>query len=403
VRLPLERPLPLLEGREQFAWSALCLPPRPRREVRIDREPAAMRKTVRECCPKSAGIYGFFDRTGELIYVGYSARLRNRLLTYFQAGQSVRKEHRVSRRASSLIWEDVGHPFVAMHRELEIIQKFGPRLNVRGRRGRNNVGFLCLTVEPAPRFALRSQLPRGVRHWWGPFSLDRSLRNAVDKLNQVFLLPDCPSSTSVAFTDDCWLFPLVRDSACLRAGTGSCLAPCDGSCPRDRYFLQLRTAREFLDGKSKQVLLDLNKQMGAAAADRHFEQASRLRDRGQSLADLQQRLQATRKPGIENGVYQIRVQGRRAWMLLAGGEVRGSVAEPLSRIRRKRFLELLDGLLDGEAHHEVAPERSSRLAAQTVALWFRQHPNELEKIVPVSAARENFLLPPAADVMRLPR
>lgn len=45
-----------------------------------------VRRRLRAVCPTSPGVYGMVDRAGQLIYVGVSAKLGDRLLTYFTAG-----------------------------------------------------------------------------------------------------------------------------------------------------------------------------------------------------------------------------------------------------------------------------------------------------------------------------
>ena len=56
-----------------------------------------VRRRLRALCPSSPGVYGMVDREGQLIYVGMSARLCDRLLTYFTAGDEGAKEQRIAK------------------------------------------------------------------------------------------------------------------------------------------------------------------------------------------------------------------------------------------------------------------------------------------------------------------
>lgn len=374
-------------GREQFAWSHYCLPPRPTGEMKVVTDLANMRRRLREHCPQAPGIYGYFDLAGSLIYVGFSAKLRSRLTTYFQQSETPRKEHCIASRATNLVWENVGHPFVALHRELELIQQFQPRLNVRGRSRRQRIGFICLTTDQAPRFVVRSQISKNTSHWWGPLFVDSRLRHAVDTLNRAFLLPDCNPTTPMAFADDRWLFADVRANRCLRAETGSCLAPCDGLCSRADYYSQLRLARALLDGTNLELVDALKQKMAEYATQQQYEQAARLHDLWKPLENLAARLKSAREPGIENGVYCVRAHRKRIWMLIAGGIVHGSVCEPLSGRRCRQFIELIDRYAGRQA---AELQKHNRLASQTVNLWFRQHPTERDKVLPLEEARELF-------------
>ena len=189
------------------------------------------------------------------------------------------------------------------------------------------------------------------------------------------------------FSDDRRLFDDLRTTRCLRAETGSCLAPCDGLSSRAAYFSQLAAARELLDGKNVALVAELHQRLRTYAANQQYEQAARLKNLWKPLDRLSRRMQAAREPGVQNGVYSVRAQRRRVWMLIAGGVVQGSVAEPLSNRRRHEFVELLDRYSGGA---DPISTQHSRVAAQIVSLWFRQHPGERERVTSIQAARDFF-------------
>ena len=62
----------------------------------VTMEQREVRRRLRALCPASPGVYGMLDREGQLIYVGMSARLCDRLLTYFTAGDEGAKEQRIA-------------------------------------------------------------------------------------------------------------------------------------------------------------------------------------------------------------------------------------------------------------------------------------------------------------------
>ncbi len=90
-----------------------------------------VRRRLRAVCPTSPGVYGMVDCAGQLIYVGVSAKLCDRLLTYFTAGDDGAKERRIGKHARQVVWELVDHEFTAQLRELELIRRWRPRFNRR--------------------------------------------------------------------------------------------------------------------------------------------------------------------------------------------------------------------------------------------------------------------------------
>ena len=108
-------------------------------------EPREVRRRLRALCPSSPGVYGMVDREGQLIYVGMSAKLCDRLLTYFTAGDEGAKEQRIAKHASQVIWETGAHEFSVQLRELELIRRWRPRFNRRGRLDSDRCGCICLS------------------------------------------------------------------------------------------------------------------------------------------------------------------------------------------------------------------------------------------------------------------
>jgi hypothetical protein len=124
----------------------------PPRAIEISKDYALVRSQLRASCPVAPGVYGMIDCADRLVYVGMSRNLRERTQTYFQKSDAhQRKEARIARRARRLLWEPTGHELLALLREQELIRRFMPEMNVRGRRRRSLV-FVYVSVEDAPRF-----------------------------------------------------------------------------------------------------------------------------------------------------------------------------------------------------------------------------------------------------------
>lgn len=165
-----------------------------------------VRRRLRAVCPTSPGVYGMVDCAGQLIYVGVSAKLCDRLLTYFTAGNDGAKERRIAKHARQVVWEPVDHEFTAQLRELELIRRWRPRFNRRSRLESDRCGYICLTTDEAPHFHVVCRPPRDARRSWGPVRTTRELLAAIDRLNYVFQLRDCSRDIPVRFADQRTLF-----------------------------------------------------------------------------------------------------------------------------------------------------------------------------------------------------
>jgi excinuclease ABC subunit C len=369
----------------EFGPSAFLPRRRPCRTLPVDDDFLQMRRVIRRECPSAAGVYGFVDRDGRLIYVGVSCRLRKRLVTYFQCGEVYRKERRIASHARSLVWEAIGHDFVAQLRELELIRRYRPRFNVRGREEGRRLGYIYLSGEEAPRLRVARHPPLSARRSWGPLSIGSWVRQAVEIVNLEFKLCDCPTSVAMRFADQRLLFDETLRLGCLRGEIGTCLGPCAGRCSQREYATQWREASAFLEGRSDAVKERLRERIESAAARRQYELAGALRDRLDYLERLASQLNAVRSPiAVSNVIYPTRIGRRACWFLIVGG----IVATALSAPRSKRCAEGTLATID--AHYislYANVMETNRTAAAIVTAWFRTHPLEMASLLSPDQAR----------------
>jgi len=347
--------------------------------------PVEVRRSLRQQCPSVPGVYGMVDGQGELIYVGMSGRLRDRLLTYFTKGPPEAKEQRVAARAHRVMWELVPHELVAQLRELELIRRWSPRFNAAGRPGRRENGFIYLTRSDAPRFRTAGRLPPGYRRCWGPIPLTRRTRAAVKRLNTLFLLRDCPDRTTIRFTQQHLLFADHLQVGCVRGQLGTCLAPCAGSGSRDAYAGAVDDACRLLDGRDCRFIEELEDAMRQAAAGQRYEQAASHRDDWQSLNLLVDQLDLVRRVRDEFAGVHVLPGTRKAvwWLIVAAGKVARIVRQPGSPNAARRCLELLDDTFSRATGGTVEDYEQMRL----VRSWHRQHPQVRGGIIAFNDAR----------------
>ncbi len=215
----------------------------------------------------------------------------------------------------------------------------------------------------------------------GPVRTSRTLLAAIDRLNHVFQLRDCSRDIPVRYADQRTLFDQDWPAGCLRGSLASCSAPCAAGCSRPEYYRQIERATAFLDGEDRQVLEQMEAAMREASERHDYERAISHRDALQELTYLFDQLQLLRDVARDYWfVYPIRSAGSsnlwncRGWR--RGGRGRGA----WHQFRREG-----PWRTSGEDLHAAGPagpvpfEKFDRV--RLVASWFRQHPEELEKVV----------------------
>lgn len=345
----------------------------------IDRDFKRFRAQLRRLCPRRPGVYGFVDSGGRLVYVGMSQALSKRLVTYFFERRGS-KESRIAQHASQVLWEPTAHPFIACLREVELIRRWRPNYNVRDQPRRQRSGYIYLSGEDAPRFRIATMPPKGCRHFWGELLIHPGLRAAVERLNEILKLRDCPSGTAMHFMGEGFLFAESLRTECLRGAVDRCLAPCVAKCTRRQYTEQITLGRRLLDGQDSVLLDDVQRMMRQASANRRFEQAARWRDTWTALMLLAEQLQKMREVQRDYWfVYPITVRRRSAlWYVVAGGSVVAIARQPMNRRGAAKVEQLVTEHL---IRRRPAARQAELAPRHAVTGWFRRHPRELLRIL----------------------
>jgi excinuclease ABC subunit C len=223
--------------------------------------------------PDSPGAYLFRDRDGRVIYVGKAKSLRKRLPSYWTRPLHPRTEAMVAA-ATSMDWIVASNEVDALHLEYNLIQKHRPRFNVRYRDDKS-YPYLAVTVgERWPRATVtRGKKRKGVR-FFGPYAHAYAIRETLDSLTRVFPVRTCSDG----------FFEQRRRAGrpCLYHDIGRCLGPCvpeKTGVTEEAYRATTSGMVDFLAGRHRPILRQLEADMRAASEGQEYEKAARFRDR----------------------------------------------------------------------------------------------------------------------------
>lgn len=338
-----------------------------------------LRSQVKEFVPRVPGVYGMLDPLGRLIYVGKSKCLRNRLISYFLPNNEEDKAGRIVESTAAIVWESQPSDFAAWMREQFLIRLLQPRFNVQGIPKRLKPVFVCLGRGPAEQlYTARNEDPKAIA-WIGPLQGASRANRAVEVLNRLFQLRDCSSSTPLGFTEQLQLFDIELRPGCIRHEIQTCLGPCIRGCSRKAYENQVKSAKEFLAGKSDEPVALIEKQMLRAAENLQFEQAVVLREDLRAIEWLMRRANdISRAKNTYTFVYSVAgYNGQDVWYLIRRGQIEGAMAAPKTQAEITQTHRLVRRWIDQD--HHVGTKFVAR--PETLALvtsWFRNNRPELK-------------------------
>lgn len=348
--------------------------------------PAALRKQLRAKVLAEAenrpGVYRVLGATGLVLYVGKSARVRTRLLSYFQAARKRRRrdrQARIVRMAHAIEWEYCHDEFAALLRELRLIKQHRPRFNVAMNVDEIPRGWIGITggAVPGVRVVHRSDDP-GAAVLYGPFRRLGTLADAARALAESTGLRDCDiAPKSLGFDAR---RASARTPGCLRFELGGCLGPCVHAPSADAYASAVREAREFLAGRSRAPLERLRDAMLAAAERWQFEHAGSLKGKVEALDWLAGRLSRFHA-GADRLSFVYRVRGHdggERLYFIRRGTVRADRAA--SEMNDATLRELTARIYDGPDPTGADIPTHDLDEFYLVASWFRKHPPTAERI-----------------------
>ncbi|MFZ2959998.1 MAG: excinuclease ABC subunit UvrC [Candidatus Ozemobacteraceae bacterium] len=220
--------------------------------------------------PQKPGVYIMHDFAGQIIYVGKSRLLKNRVASYFRGKHQDAKTGRLVFAVTSLEFIVTTNEIEALVLENNLIKRHKPRYNVRLKDAKTHPYLMISLNEPFPRLKkVRKVVFGDGNRYFGPFPDESGLRHIIDLTVRSWKI--CTCSTVIAPDK-----PAQR--ACLKHSIGLCLGPCIGAVTPEEYRRNLDQALLFLSGKTAPDFAGMQKRMEALSAEFRFEEAAEMRD-----------------------------------------------------------------------------------------------------------------------------
>ncbi|MFZ1323709.1 MAG: excinuclease ABC subunit UvrC [Candidatus Saccharimonadales bacterium] len=222
--------------------------------------------------PKEPGVYFHKSASGEIIYVGKAAVLRNRVRQYFQASRNRDpKTEALVAEIADTDWITVESEIDALFLEAEMVRRYMPRYNILLRDDKSNtyVRIDMKSEYPSVTYT-RRPLDDGALYL-GPYLSGFSVKRALKYLRRIF-----PYSVHT----------VLPKRACLQYHLGLCPGPETGRLDSARYKACLKKLVMYLKGERVLLIGQLERDMQAAAKKKDFEQAAALRNELFALRNL---------------------------------------------------------------------------------------------------------------------
>ncbi|TZF81281.1 excinuclease ABC subunit UvrC [Pedobacter sp. BS3] len=229
-------------------------------------------RPVLKTIPQRPGVYQFWDRNNELIYIGKAKNLKNRVSSYF-----IKDTYRINAKTRVLVSKINRITFTIVDTEIDawllensLIKKHQPRYNVLLKDDKT-YPWLVIKNERFPRIYWTRKIIKDGSKYLGPYASVSMMHTILDMVKEIYPLRTC----NLPLTPQNIAAGKFR--VCLEYQIGNCKGPCQNFQTEEDYNANIEDIKDILSGRINGVLRKLRTDLEAASAALNFELAHQLK------------------------------------------------------------------------------------------------------------------------------
>ncbi|MEP5340084.1 MAG: excinuclease ABC subunit UvrC [Algibacter sp.] len=232
--------------------------------------------------PNSPGVYQYFDAEDTIIYVGKAKNLKKRVSSYFTKTHDNGKTRVLVKKIVNIKHIVVETETDALLLENNLIKKHKPRYNVLLKDDKS-YPWICIKKERFPRVFSTRRVFKDGSEYFGPYTSGKTVHTLLDLIKGLYNLRNCNFNLSEDKVN------AGKYKVCLEYHLGNCKGACEGLETELEYNENIKAIKEILKGNFKDSLSLFKMQMKQLAADMHFEEAQKIKEKIEVLENYQSR------------------------------------------------------------------------------------------------------------------
>ncbi len=240
--------------------------------------------------PEAPGVY-LFKQNKAILYIGKATSLKDRIRSYFSSDliktRGMLLVDMVSK-AKDIDFISTDSVLEAFILENELIKKHQPVFNTKEKDDKS-FNYVAITKEDFPRVLIvrgrnmeKDLSGTEYSHVFGPYPYAPQLREALRLVRKIF-----------PFRDTC---KLNQTRPCFNYSIGLCPGVCAGKMSKKEYSQNIKHLVLFFQGKKKNLIELLNKEIKNYAKELNFEKCAEIKHTIDSLGHIQDVSMIKREP-----------------------------------------------------------------------------------------------------------
>ena len=216
--------------------------------------------------PEQPGVYQYFDKDGQIIYVGKAKNLKRRVNSYFNKEQQSSKTRQLVAHIADIKYVVVESEQDAFLLENNLIKQYQPHYNILLKDGKSYPS-ICITKEAYPRIFKTRTINKKIGEYYGPYSFSYTVDTVLELIHKLYPIRTCNIPLSAESIEK------KKVRVCLKYHLKNCCGICEGK-GADQYSQWIDQARKLIKGDAHEIGKQLEEQMMALAAEMKYEEAA---------------------------------------------------------------------------------------------------------------------------------
>lgn len=230
--------------------------------------------------PSEPGVYRYYDKNGQLLYVGKAKHLNKRVLSYFNKNLSGYRTRIMVSKIFRLETTIVNSEYDALLLENNLIKEHQPFYNVMLKDDKT-YPWICIKNENFPRIFLTRSMIKDGSEYYGPYAKVRPAKVLLDTIKHIYKIRTCNLNLAPKKIEE------GKYKVCLEYHIKNCAGPCEMLETKQEYDLKIDAIRGIIKGDFRTAKEYLVNQMMRFAENLEFENAHIVKERIDLLENYQ--------------------------------------------------------------------------------------------------------------------